>query len=124
MLARNLSAVLIGQPSTSFRFRSADWLLLCAMRMKAKILSVAVAVFRDESFSVFRVQELCESRGGRPGLSVLMSLMVSVDVKPGTLLAVENNMDLWKTPSVTAGPTASRVCFPFLHLTTRAHYRA
>ena len=34
----------------------------------------------------FRVQELivqglCESRGGLPGLSVLMSLLVSVDVK-------------------------------------------
>ena len=29
----------------------------------------------------FGVQELCESRGGRPGLSVLMSLKVSVDVK-------------------------------------------
>ena len=28
-----------------------------------------------------RVQELCESRGGRPGLSVLMSLTVSEDVK-------------------------------------------
>ena len=28
-----------------------------------------------------RVQELFESRGGRPGLSVLTSLMVSVDVK-------------------------------------------
>ena len=28
-----------------------------------------------------RVQELRESRGGRPGLPVLMSLMVSVDVK-------------------------------------------
>ena len=27
------------------------------------------------------VQELCESRGGRPGLTVLMSLLVSVDVK-------------------------------------------
>ena len=27
------------------------------------------------------VQGLCESRGGRPGLSVLTSLMVSVDVK-------------------------------------------
>ena len=27
------------------------------------------------------VQELCESRGGRPGLSVLTSLIVSVDVK-------------------------------------------
>ena len=28
-----------------------------------------------------RVQELCESRGGRPGLFVLTSLMVFVDVK-------------------------------------------
>ena len=27
------------------------------------------------------VQELCESRGGRLGLPVLMNLMVSVDVK-------------------------------------------
>ena len=27
------------------------------------------------------VQELCESRGGRPGLSVLTSLLVSVDIK-------------------------------------------
>ena len=30
---------------------------------------------------VFRVLELCESRGGRPGLPVLMSLTVFVDVK-------------------------------------------
>ena len=27
------------------------------------------------------VEELCESRGGRPGLSVLTSFLVSVDVK-------------------------------------------
>ena len=27
------------------------------------------------------VQELCESRGGRPGLSVLTNLLVFVDVK-------------------------------------------
>ena len=27
------------------------------------------------------VQELCESRGGRPGVSILTSLLVSVDVK-------------------------------------------
>ena len=27
------------------------------------------------------VQELCESRGGRPGLSVLTSLLASADVK-------------------------------------------
>ena len=31
--------------------------------------------------SLVIVQELCESRGGRPGLSVLTSLLVSVDVK-------------------------------------------
>ena len=30
---------------------------------------------------VLIVQELCESRGGRPGLSVLTSLLVPVDVK-------------------------------------------
>ena len=30
---------------------------------------------------VIIVQELCESRGGRPGLAVLMSLRASVDVK-------------------------------------------
>ena len=29
----------------------------------------------------FRIQELCKSPGGRPGLSVLTSLLVSVDVK-------------------------------------------
>ena len=29
----------------------------------------------------FIVQELCESRGGRPGLSVLTIRLVSVDVK-------------------------------------------
>ena len=31
--------------------------------------------------AIYRVQELCESRGGRPGLSVLTSLMVPVCVK-------------------------------------------
>ena len=31
--------------------------------------------------SVYIVQELCESRGGRPGPSVLTSLLASVDVK-------------------------------------------
>ena len=31
---------------------------------------------------LIQVQELCESRGGRPGLPVLMGLMFYVDVKP------------------------------------------
>ena len=34
-----------------------------------------------QCLAVIIVQELCESRGGRPGLSVLTSLLVSVDVK-------------------------------------------
>ena len=42
--------------------------------------NVPVDLKRHEE-EVVRVQELCESRGGRPGLSVLMSLTVSVDVK-------------------------------------------
>ena len=32
-------------------------------------------------FSTIIVQELCESRGGRPGLSILTSLLVSMNVK-------------------------------------------
>ena len=35
----------------------------------------------DASLLPHIVQELCESRGGRPELSVLTSLLVSVDVK-------------------------------------------
>ena len=34
-----------------------------------------------ETPEIVLVQELSESRGGRPGLSVLTSLLVSVDVK-------------------------------------------
>ena len=39
------------------------------------------AIRVDSTKTAGRVQELCKSRGGRPGLSVLMSLTVSVDVK-------------------------------------------
>ena len=38
-----------------------------------------IKYFRSIVYGI--VQELCESRGGRPGLSVLTSLLVSVDVK-------------------------------------------
>ena len=38
-------------------------------------------IYDPSATSGVRVQELCESRGGRPGLSVLMNLTVSVDVK-------------------------------------------
>ena len=38
-------------------------------------------LLKNQPSTLIRVQELCESRGGRPGLSALMSLTVSVDVK-------------------------------------------
>ena len=44
-------------------------------------LMVSVDVEHHERRRPIIVQELCESRGGRPGLSVLTSLLVSVDVK-------------------------------------------
>ena len=42
---------------------------------------VVVPISRVPSNEHIRVQELCERRGGRPGLSVLTILVVSVDVK-------------------------------------------
>ena len=42
---------------------------------------VALFISMQLSIDTVVVQELCESRGGRPGLSVLTSLLVSVDVK-------------------------------------------
>ena len=47
------------------------------------VLGVGVGVINIDRTTKqgVRVQELCESRGGRPGLPVLMSLTVSVHVK-------------------------------------------
>ena len=44
-------------------------------------LSSESTKLRSSHFLELIVQELCESRGGRPGLSVQTSLLVSVDVK-------------------------------------------
>ena len=38
-------------------------------------------MYNEDEIETVIVQEQCESRGGCPGLSVLMSLLVSVDVK-------------------------------------------
>ena len=46
------------------------WWSLCTLYLHAYQVRVTVIV-----------QELCESRGGRPELSVLTSLLVSVDIK-------------------------------------------
>ena len=45
-------------------------------------LYIYIYIYRSMPAGVAHiVQEMCESRGGRPGLSVLTSLLVSVDVK-------------------------------------------
>ena len=46
-------------------------------------MEVFYALYKDFHSFIYSeiVQELCESRGGRPELSVLTSLLVSVDVK-------------------------------------------
>ena len=44
--------------------------------------SIADSLYNGRGFPFHpRIQEVCESRSGRPGLPVLMSLVVSVDVK-------------------------------------------
>ena len=45
------------------------------------VKGATAALGRTETIPLITLQELCESRGGRPGLSVLTSLLVSVDVK-------------------------------------------
>ena len=42
------------------------------------------------SFRGHIVQELCESRGGRPGLLSLIVLMVSVDIKQHSTVAFQS----------------------------------
>ena len=44
-------------------------------------VNIRVQKLRQRICTFHIVQELCESRGGHPGLSVLTSLMVSLDVK-------------------------------------------
>ena len=45
------------------------------------VFGVVAFIKLENDASQLIVQELCESRGGRPGLSVLTSLLVSVNVK-------------------------------------------
>ena len=69
---------------SSFSFRccldtsasdSGESLIHCFLVGVSKSYAIATSDISD------RVQELCESRGGRPGLSVLTGLLVSGDVK-------------------------------------------
>ena len=62
---------------------SSDWLKgIVNVLIGRSSASCPWTIFKEITRSrMVIVQELCESRGGRPGLSVLTSLLVSVDVK-------------------------------------------
>ena len=59
----------------------------------------------SELKSCVRVQELCESRSGRPGLSVLMSLTVSVDVKQHRTMFIGTGHSLYLICQLTSEDT-------------------
>ena len=63
-----------GSPGRLPRLSQSSWTLKL-------VKSFAWFIKHPPHFGLVRVQELCECRGGRPGLSVLMNLTVSVDVK-------------------------------------------
>ena len=48
--------------------------------LKLHLLLISVIKTKEYSLLII-VQEMCESRGVRPGVSVLTSLLVSVDIK-------------------------------------------
>ena len=57
------------------------WRIFQALNTKTTKLNQKQISVRSSTSHFFIVQELCESRGGRPELSVLTTLLVSVDVK-------------------------------------------
>ena len=55
-------------------------IFICDVYHQKKFKSKRISSWEDIT-ETFIVQELCEGQGGRPGLSVLTSLLVSADVK-------------------------------------------
>ena len=53
----------------------------CHRHSESSIFNLLIASVHRYIYIYIIVQELCESRGGRLELSVLTSLLVSVDVK-------------------------------------------
>ena len=87
----------------NFRLHMAEFCVL-----KRVWLTVAPMLHRS------RVQELCESRGGRPGLPVLMSLIVFMDIKQQWTMHTHwwqfaPNMSAWH-PSSTSSSSLHWCC--------------
>ena len=61
---------------------TADTAVICVSVSRGQsVTTMTQYIMTIDMFTTDIVQELCESRGGRPGLSVLTSLLVSVEVK-------------------------------------------
>ena len=85
VFARSLAVFLRFRSSSLFPcvFVTVVWLLenRCWGKVSQAYRSWCVRSVSQFQIQTHIVQELCESRGGRPGLSVLTNLLVSVDVK-------------------------------------------
>ena len=77
--AQAMAFFMASKTSLKFLFQSLHRLPV-QQRIQYKINALCYKCITRNALS-YIVQELCESRGGRPGLSVLTSLLVSVDVK-------------------------------------------
>ena len=74
--------LLLPRPPVQFDRKSMFDLFICVLLFCFRIqINTPGIQINTPGTLVVRVQELCESRGGRPGFSVPTSLMVSVDVK-------------------------------------------
>ena len=75
-----ISSLQIAVDQSLFRFTQKGSYITNTLVFPNMLISVSIQCEANREGPVI-VQELCESRGGRPGLSVLTSLLVSVDIK-------------------------------------------
>ena len=76
------SGLLHGMETVHFHRHSVHFCLIQISVYATANQCKKTVIFNDQpTVYDFRVQELCESPSGHPGLSILTSLMVSVDVK-------------------------------------------
>ena len=61
--------------------RQNDFLFVCLLYTNILFKQDHEFFGEIHKFTYWVAQQLCESRGGRPGLSVLTSLLVSVNIK-------------------------------------------
>ena len=90
--ATNKSPVLV--PNTSAihpkTFKSHIIIIKCRVKVPLSFQVTCHLMFEGDCRPAIRAQELCESRGGRPGLPSLISFTVSVDVQQHSTRTCKN----------------------------------